>query len=326
MKKINKFKFIWLGLANALIWSTALANNDAAEWIRQMSLAMENLTYEGTFVYLHDGEIETLRVVHDVSSKGERERLSSLNGEARVIIRDSDNVTCIWPGSKSVIVSESKPRTPFPQFSTVNYAKFARYYEFAVAGDDRVAGLDTKVVSMMPIDTYRYGFKLWIDKKSHLLLRSKLLDNDQQVVEQIMFTNVQFPDTASADNFDKRPKNNGYTWHTVKNSLPGVVVDDKSYITFKKLPSGFIKVSESLRPMPMEKNPVRHAIVSDGVSSISVYVEYTEQIGHEELKGVSSIGAVHAYGKTIDKAFITVVGEVPMVTVKMIGDSIVLNH
>lgn len=301
-------------------------NNEAANWIRLMSQAMEELTYEGTFIYLHGDEVETMSVVHDHDENGVRERLSSLNGEARVIIRDMDNVTCIWPGSKSVIVSKSQPRTPFPTFDTENHPAFADYYQFMVVGEDRVAGIITQVVAMMPIDDYRYGYKLWVDKQTRLLLRSMLLDNNDQVIEQVMFTSLSFPESTNDEHF-KASVGKEYEWKQVDYQLPEENPLSSDYIKFKKLPTGFNKISETMRPMRMNENPVRHAIVSDGVASVSIYIEYTDGKGKDfsEMAGSSSMGAVHVFSKMFDNGLITVVGEVPEVTVKMVGDAIELR-
>ncbi len=299
--------------------------DDANKWIWKMSKAMEQLTYEGTFVYLHGGEVETLQVIHDSTVHGERERLSSLNGEARIIIRDAENVTCIWPGSKSVIISESKPRIPFPSFKSDNFSKYARYYKFTLMEDDRVAGLQTTVVDVRPIDSFRYGFKLWIDKNSHLLLRSMLTDSNENVIEQILFTSIDFPKTTKSDNYMAQLENEeGYTWHRVKDNAPKVIAGDKDYIKFSRLPEGFVRISESLQPLPMSKNPVRHLVFSDGMASVSVYIEFSNTQKSSALNGWSSMGAINAYGRTLSNAFVTVVGEVPKETVKLIGDSIII--
>ncbi|MCB1757148.1 MAG: MucB/RseB C-terminal domain-containing protein [Gammaproteobacteria bacterium] len=295
----------------------------ATAWIRQMSEAMEQLTYQGTFIYIHGAEIETMSIAHD--GKGERERLTSLNGEARVIIRDMDNVTCIWPGSKSVIVSKSLPRAPFPMFDTQASPGFADYYHFMMAGEDRVAGIQSKVVAMMPVDQYRYGYKLWVDKASKLLLRSMMLDSDERVIEQVMFTSLEFPESIRDGLFSTRPSGEGYEWKTMESAAPDDV--DRGHIEFTRLPAGFNKVSEAMRPMRMNENPVRHAVVSDGVASVSVYVEYTGgEVDKNKMEGVSSMGAVHAYSRALDKAFVTVVGEVPVATVELIGEAVVLKH
>ncbi len=310
-------------VASLFLLVPVYAGNDAAHWIRDMSRAMEELTYEGTFVYLHGDEIETMQIVHDHDEMGVRERLSSQNGEARVIIRDSEHVTCIWPGSKSVIVSKSQPRTPFPQFDTDVNPDFAQFYKFMVSGEDRVAGKETMVVAMMPIDQYRYGYKLWVDKESKLLLRSMLLDSNEKVIEQVMFTDIRFPKKAEEGLFNTESLGSGYQWQEAVVKNEGSTAG-QGYINFRALPKGFSKISERMRPMPMNTNPVRHAIVSDGVAAVSVYVEYSGDDPVGEMKGASSMGAMHAYGIKLKQGFVTAVGEVPPETAKLVAESVVL--
>lgn len=328
MKYVSKLLLLIIFVCSTEVaFAASASNNEAADWIRQMSQAMEELTYEGTFIYLHGDEVETMSVVHDHDENGVRERLSSLNGEARVIIRDMDNVTCIWPGSKSVIVSKSQPRTPFPTFDPENHPAFADYYQFMVVGEDRVAGIMTQVVAMMPVDDFRYGYKLWVDKQTRLLLRSMLLDNNDRVIEQVMFTSLSFPESANEEDF-KASVGQDYEWKQIDNQLSKEDKPSSNYVKFRQLPIGFNKISESMRPMRMNENPVRHAIVSDGVASVSIYIEYTDGEGKDfsKMAGSSSMGAMHVYSKMFSDGLITVVGEVPEATVKMVGDAIILRE
>lgn len=328
MKYVSKLLLLIIFVCSTEVtFAASASNNEAADWIRQMSQAMEELTYEGTFIYLHGDEVETMSVVHDHDENGVRERLSSLNGEARVIIRDMDNVTCIWPGSKSVIVSKSQPRTPFPTFDPENHPAFADYYQFMVVGEDRVAGIITQVVAMMPVDDFRYGYKLWVDKQTRLLLRSMLLDNNDRVIEQVMFTSLSFPESANDEDF-KASVGQDYEWKQIDNQLSKEDKPSSNYVKFRQLPIGFNKISESMRPMRMNENPVRHAIVSDGVASVSIYIEYTDGEGKDfsKMAGSSSMGAMHVYSKMFSDGLITVVGEVPEATVKMVGDAIILRE
>jgi sigma-E factor negative regulatory protein RseB len=322
----KKSILLWLFIS-AVAWSLpAFAKQSAPEWIRKMSQAMQELTYEGVFVYLHGNEVETMKVVHDFDAMGERERLSSLNGEARVIIRDAENVTCIWPGSKSVIVTKSKPRTPFPKFEAASMPAFTQHYNFISLGADRVAGHESQIVAMMPKDQFRYGYKLWIHKKSHLLLRSMLLDMNEKIIEQVMFTSIHFPKTTDDKLFETDPKGPGYSWKTANADMPKMLNKVDSFINFSDLPAGYKKISESMRPQPIDKNLIRHAIVSDGVASVSVYVEYTNGEEADEHEGMTSMGAIHAYGRNMKGAFVTVVGEVPFQAVKFIGDAVLLDN
>jgi len=109
-------------LATALLLasaSTSAVYADAeiapGELIRKMSSALTTLNYEGSFVHIHDGQIEAMQIVHSSDHNGELEYMLSLNGEAREIYRNRSLVTCIWPNSNSVIVSDSKQRQILPQ-------------------------------------------------------------------------------------------------------------------------------------------------------------------------------------------------------------------
>ncbi|MDO6461155.1 MucB/RseB C-terminal domain-containing protein [Granulosicoccaceae sp. 1_MG-2023] len=304
----------------------ALAD-DAAELIQKMARAMEELSYEGTFVYLHDGQVETISVLHDFGEQGVREKLVSLNGEARVILRDDDNLTCIWPGSKSVVVSKSGPRTPFLRIGGDDDS-LTHFYELKTLGRDRVAGHQSHIVSLMPRDSFRYGYKLWVADPSGLLLRSAMLDEQGRAVEQVMFTELVLLDAVEDARFAVEDPGPGYSVHRVGDMTSGDHPADMARIGFAEdsLPPGFVKLSEKVKPMPMDGNPVHHAVLSDGVATVSVYVELMsdEQAG-KAYHGATSMGAVHVFARQLDAAYVTAVGEAPAVTVKKIAESVSLQ-
>jgi sigma-E factor negative regulatory protein RseB len=103
-------------LATLLLVATghASAQDSARQWLDEMSSALQTLDYDGTFVYLHDGKLDAMRIIHQVSDGGQRERLVSLTGSAREVLRDDKAVTCIKPDNKSVMIGKSRPRPPFP--------------------------------------------------------------------------------------------------------------------------------------------------------------------------------------------------------------------
>lgn len=326
MKSIAKQWLLASALSMVLLPSLAFAA-DPGELIQKMSRAMEELSYEGTFVYMHDGQVETVSVLHEYGEQGVREKLVSLNGEARVIVRDKENVTCIWPGSKSVTVSKSQPRTPFPRIGSDDDSMLD-YYELETLGADRVAGHDSRIVSMMPRDAFRYGYKLWIAHPSGLLLRSAMLDEQGRAVEQVMFTEVELLDEVDATRFDVATLGPEYSFRRVSDSHGAVRRDEQERIQFstEQLPPGFKKLSEKVKPMPMDGNPVHHAVLSDGVASVSVYVELLgEKRAHEAYHGETSMGAVHAFAHLLDNAYVTAVGEAPAQTVRKIAEAVSLK-
>jgi len=173
-------------LGSAVALAEAPPPADPMKLIQRMSTALQSLNYEGTFVHLQNGSIESMHILHSSDSKGELERMLSLNGEAREVIRNHARVTCIWPNSQSVVVSKSKPRNALPDIDP-SLATNQRY-QLRLAAPDRVAGVETHVVEIQPKDRYRYGYRFWIDQNTNMLLRSELLDSDQKPIEQVMFT------------------------------------------------------------------------------------------------------------------------------------------
>lgn len=323
----NMVRHIALGglLASSLFaaGNKALAGESAnpVELLTRMAEALKNTTYRGTFVHMANGHVETMRLLHSNEGGTTRERMTSLNGEAREVFRNNSLVTCIWPGSRSVIVSKSKPRDLIPQIGAELTSSDA--YIFKTEADDRVAGMPTYVVSVMPKDQYRYGYRFWIDKSNHVMLRSMLLDERQNSLEQVMFTDISYPETIDLAELEADAESRGgYSWVENTESKTSSGVDR---ISFNALPSGYQELTEKYEPMPMSDSAVSHVVVSDGVASVSVYVEYTAAKSGAE-SGVSSMGAINAYGRTLEDAFVTVVGEVPVATVRAIGDAVLVQR
>ncbi len=315
-----------VGAILALAVSLPANASPAVDWLNKMSRAMQSESYTGTYVYLHEDQLETMQINHMRDENGERERLLSLNGEAREIIRDNSNVTCIWPDSKSVIVSKSRPRSPISEWVDSKFQNFGNWYEVMVLGEDRVAGRASTVIGVIPKDQYRYGHKLWIDSENFLLLRLQMLDAAGVPVEQLMFTRMTLVDEMPTQQFVPSLHEADYNW---QRSADGSAQEPFSVAwELGELPAGFQPVSENSKPLAGNKLPVYHVMLSDGLASVSVYVEQpgasAENAGSGALVGESQIGAVSAFGRYIEQFHVTVVGEVPMATAAKIGHSVEL--
>ena len=313
-------------LSVAVLPVTALADSfeSGRELIGKMSVAMQELSYTGTFIYAHEGEVETMRIEHSKADGVERERLLSLNGEAREIVRNADNVICVWPGTKSVMVSESRPRAPFPEFDAEQLAQLEKLYRFNRMGLDRVAGRVAEVVDIKPLDAFRYGYRLWIDAETFMMLRSAMSDKNQRIIEQVMFTDVKFVDSLPASLFRNTLEGERQEWmlgnddHAAAEPEP---VTDIPSVDRSEIPDGFTVMSDKVLMLP-GKSKVRRVMYTDGLASLSVYVSHNG--AKDALYGMSGMGAVHAYGTGQGNWHVTVVGEVPMATVDMLGKSLVL--
>lgn len=298
------------------------------DWIEKMSRAMQDETYVGTFVYIHDADIETMKIYHSKMDGVEHERLLSMNGEAREIIRDADSVVCIWPGSKSVIVSKSQPRTPFPQFEPEQLSVLAAHYEFRRGRDARVAGRRTQVIDIVPLDNYRYGYRLWIDKETFLLIRSTMNDASGRIVEQVMFTDIAFPERVPLEMFSASTSGKRHEWMVDEGTqnlpIEPIIKADIPGVDEMALPGGFELVSDKVTSVGGSADASRRLMYSDGLASLSVFIVSAAAAAEGELVGTTSMGAVNAFGIRHDRWHATVVGEVPRATVEMLGKSMLI--
>ncbi len=192
-------------------------------------------------------------------------------------------------------------------------------YELALIDSDRVAGVETYVLEIQPKDEFRYGYRLWIDKVHHMLLRSVLFDQSNKPVEQVMFTSISYPDTIDGELFNVKVAENQISWREPKHVAPA---EQPNRVQFENLPMGYEEISESYKPMPINDGPVSHVMVSDGMSSVSVYVEHVmAEEQDKSMIGHSSMGAMNAFSLSLPTGFVTAVGEVPMKAVKSIAQA-----
>lgn len=311
----------------ALTQSSALnaETDDPRVWLEQMSQAMQRLNYDGTFVYLHDGTLEAMRVIHRADDAGEHERLIALTGVPREVLRDNSTVTCILPDQKSVMVDKSLPRKPFPANLPRDLAALKDSYEFRFDGAGRVSGRDARIIEILPRDRYRYGYRLWIGEDKKMLLKFDLVDSQGQALEQTMFTWLKLPDRIPDKALEAGISGDGYTWYgDVRREDAAIVASDKSRWGLGWVPSGFMLMHHNRHQMPGESGDAEHLVYSDGLATVSVYFEKVTA-GKEILRGVSRMGAVNAMGGVINGFHTTVVGEVPVVTVEQIASNIQLQ-
>ncbi|MDH5660331.1 MAG: MucB/RseB C-terminal domain-containing protein [Gammaproteobacteria bacterium] len=307
-----------------MISFTAFADHpkeDVEKWLAKMHNAAHMLNYEGTFVYGQNNEMTSMQIIHSVDKNGEFERLISLDGSGREVIRSGDTVTCILPDKNSVVVDKSRPDTEFPPTFPIKIQQLQKFYNFHFGQDGMVAGRTAIKLMIEPKDEYRYGHALWVDKKTGLLLKDHLVGDNEKIVEQFMFTQIKYPTVIEKVRLISDSKNKKYTWYEAKDEPIEKEVKKSMNWKVMKVPTGFVSGIERHHKMTMSAMPVEHFMYSDGLSSVSVFVE-KQMKESKNLMGSSTMGAVNAYGRAIGKYHVTVVGEVPHATVKMIGDSV----
>ncbi len=309
------------------MWAgSALADDAAArDWLERMTEGAQSVNYVGSFIYQRGKRVDAMRIVHAAGAPGEREKLSSLTGPMREVVRDNRAVTCILSDQQSVMVNRSRPREPLPVSFPRNIAGIERYYRFELDGDDRVAGRPCRVVAVVPRDAYRYGRKLCLDEQKNLLLRSELTDNQGRVIELVMYTEIEFPDSIGDDAFKPDMDEKGYHWvrqpDMADTGAEVPVSADQSAWAVGQVPDGFTLMDYMRHRMGEEPQKVDHWVFGDGLASVSVYVAKAKP-GEDAYSGVSSRGGLNAYGTMNDGHHVTVVGEVPLATLELIGKSV----
>ena len=188
--------------------------------IDEMSVATNQLNYDGIFIYRHDKQIDTMRIIHKKNHNGDiYERLISLTGNAREVIREKDQVKYFFPENKIAIVEKNRLGQLISSYVPDPIQSISEFYIFDIAGDERVAGLDTWIVNIKPVDKYRYGYQLWIDKKSKLLLKSKLKNFQGVTLEYIMFTQIHILENISDLLLKSSFSSHNFTWiNNIKNT------------------------------------------------------------------------------------------------------------
>ena len=312
--------------------------------LKAMAFAAHQTNYSGTFVYQYGGHVETSRITHIVDQEGEHGRLESLDGPRREIIRHNDEVWCDV-GNGKVRVSLLQGVHQFPALLPEQLNLLNKNYLIKQAEEMRLAGYNARAVIFKPKDNLRYTHKMWAENVSGLLLKSEVLDEHNDVIEQYSFTQLSIggdidrtwisPNLPTVDTHERavqhaspahKNTNDDETPHDgvarfAQNSQKLIASNFVSGWRVDALPEGFKKIAELRRQMRGRDIPVTQIVFSDGLAGISVFIEKSDS-DSDDHTGLSSQGIIQVYSKLVDDQLITVVGEVPPRTVMQIADSV----
>ncbi|MDH5357144.1 MAG: MucB/RseB C-terminal domain-containing protein [Gammaproteobacteria bacterium] len=308
-----------------LMWSSVNANadTDAMQLLERVGVAAKKLNYDGVFSYQTGNKLQSIRIIHRADEKGEIERLLSLDGVAREVIRSNDLVTCIYPDDRSIKVNRRPLGRGFPSDLLSRLSSAVPYYQVTLGKQGRVADRIAQELVIAPIDNYRYGYRLWVDKESDLLLQSNLIAGDGSVLEKFAFSSVSLGIPISDQILKPQVSGHAMSWSRTEPETSANMAANKGISKWRVvwLPEGFVLAAQQNRLKASNGAAVEQRVYSDGLSSVSVFIEKI-RARHSHLHGGSNMGAVNAYGSIIGAHFVTVVGEVPQKTVEKIGASI----
>ena len=318
-------------VAGAIAALPATGSEDPGSWLERMSYSIEYLNYEGTLVQFQGADAAVMRIVHRVENGVPTERITAMDEVGREIIRRGEEVTCILPDQQAVLVGtrsgEQQGASPLRDQFAGDVRFDSRYYRLALASGGKLVGRDTRVVTVRPTDGYRYGYRLWLDHATAMPLKVQIAADDGVVVEQLLFSDIKLLERIPASSVQPTLTIDSYTWQRsptralpVRGAGPAVVVEPGVWRA-ESLPPGFsLRAMRSQRPAGSPA-PLEHLVYSDGVASVSVFVE-AGVAATEQVEGPSRMGAANAYTTMTDGFLVTAVGEVPIRTVEMIARSV----
>jgi len=299
---------------------------DADEWLARMAEAVESLNYEGTFVYMTRGTAETFKIFHRVADGEVIERIIALDGAGAEFIRNAEELICIFPSQKSVVVesrsgngNKGNPlKSSIPSFSQT----LSHLYAFRLVGSERTLDREVAVVAIEPRDAFRFGYRIWLDKATAMPLKSQLIGSANSMpLEEIRFTRIRLPRVVSEAAVQTQLDTSAYTWKRQKESQPGA--DEHQRVggwRSRDLPDGFELTMESIDYSDISAGNRTHLVYSDGLATVSVFVDVAVAAS-EQAEGFSVMGAANAYSLVKQGLLVTAMGEVPPQTVEKIAQS-----
>ena len=312
--------FLAAGFA-ALFAQIALAADPAQDLVRAMHDATRHLNYVGVFVYQRGVQIDSMRLVHEFAGSNEKERLISLSGPAREVIRDGTLVTCLFADDQAAVLEKNSPRDLISIGWSVPVEILLESYSFSLGDGDRVAGRDTVSVTVTPPSEDRYAYRLWVDKQSKLLLKSVILGRGGRILEQVQFTQIEILDEIPPAMLQPEITSVGFTWRTDEGDANPSAQAPETAWRVHWVPHGFQMKDNNVQHMATSRMPVEHLVYSDGLAMVSVFVEKLMP-DEAPLQGYSARGAVNAFSRVADNHQITVIGELPLPTVRQIASSV----
>jgi len=304
-----------------LLFGAGIAlGGEPKEWLERMNKALTSRNYVGVFTHMRGDRAETLRIIHRVKGKDVSERLLSLDGSEREFIREGDELTCYYPDRRQVVVERGSPESGLLALPSLDEGD-SNVYEIQGGERERLLGRKTRMVALTPRDEYRYGYRLWIDEETSMPLKTQLCDRSGKVIEQILFSNIDLPERIPDSMF--KPMVDASTFRWLRAERQQLALNSSPALwEAMRLPPGFRMAARAAQSMPGSSEPVAHLVFTDGVASVSVFIEPRKADSPAQQQGAARVGSSSAFSTVVDGHQVTAVGEVPANTVQFIATQV----
>ena len=309
----------WLPLAGSAQDARRDAPRTEAQWIQAARTAAMRVNYTGTIIYQAGGEMTSSRITHIFDGSKSHERIQTLDGKPREYLRkrsgSDDEVQCLIPEAKKIIVEKRSVEDSFPSLSSASPDEILQRYEARLGSVERVAGFEAQALTLEPRDNLRYAYRLWLDRTTGLLLRAQTLDERKEVIEQIAFSDVRIGERIERSALKSPWSTDG--WSVVRSEYRPADLGRLGWIV--PTPEGFRRTKEVMRRM--HSADAMQVVFADGLATISVFIEPGSALA-DPPDAVRVHGPTSAYSRRVSEALVTVVGEVPSGTVRAVAQSV----
>jgi len=293
---------------------------EVRSWLMRIHDAASHRNFLGTFVVSAGGAVSSARIAHYCEGSNQFERIDSLDGQTRHVFRHNDVVHTLWPQAHVALVEQRDLLNSFPALLQVGDDRISDFYEVRPQGSERVAGHEASVLMLQPRDVYRFGYRLWAEKVSGLLLRADVLGERGEILETSAFSDVAI-NVRSQPDAVLQPMRRLDGYKILKPSFVQTKLESEGWALRQNVP-GFRQVSCIKRPLdgaqdePSADSPQAvQAIFSDGLTYVSVFIEPFNPERHTKSM-LTSMGATQTLMRRQGDWWITVVGDVPTATLK----------
>lgn len=288
---------------------------DALVLLERLSRAGMAVSHRGMATLQRGGDMRVLQIHRDVEGGTVTDTLTLLTGQSAQVVRAGHPEDCRHPGHALLRLRQGKS----------DACGVAAHYRLSLESGDRVAGRPTRRIIAEPRDMYRYAHVLEVDAETAQLLKVTTLTADGRPLEQFQYASLVLGSHAAAegeagDSPGGEVANVAAASGSVGGS-PQAAAGSASTVAVQWepawVPDGFVATQGDITAAGQT--------YTDGMASFSVFLEPVDtamQPGEGAVREGSTLAYTRGMHLVNSTVLITVVGEVPVNTARIVADSV----